>query len=100
MSNGEGSIKKRLCNPPAEQIACHGDYEVAGLFKGAGRVLDADDHGEDHKKAMNDFRDEMIVIEQSYVKDRKSLAYKYVKLCHESYDKLLAAVGYKGPSGY
>lgn len=99
MSNGEGSIKKRLCNPPAEQIALHGDHEVAGLFQGASRAIESRDN-ESHDKELSAFRDEMIVIEQAYVKERKKLAYDYVKRCHEAYDRLLAAVGYEGPAGY
>lgn len=98
MSNG-GSIKKRLCNPPAEQIALHGDYEVAGLFQGAGKAIDSRD-GTAYDKALDNFRDEMIKIEQGYLDERKQLAEKYTTKCHEAYDRLLDAVGYKGPSGY
>lgn len=100
MSNGGGSIKKRLCNPPAEQIASHGDYEVAGLFQGAGRAIETRGETTVYDKAIATFRDEMIVIEQEYVEDRKKLSADYAKRCHEAFDRVLAAVGYKGPSGY
>lgn len=101
MSDG---IKKRICNPPAEMVAIHGDAEVAGLFMGAGQGSDylaenaTDSNGYNELKEKFDAR--VVQIEAEYVKARKLLAESTATKVHTAFDWILEKTGYEGPSGY
>lgn len=88
-------IKKRLCNAPAEQVASHGDYELCGMFIGAGRASSVI---EDLDLRLW-FEGRVVGIEQRYIQARKALAQEYLDAMHSVYDKLLEKLEYKGPSG-
>jgi len=62
-------LKKRLCDPPAQNVASCGDPEVLGLFEGA-------DHLEtiENEKVKAECLGMAIEIEGEYVRRRKELA--------------------------
>lgn len=64
------SLKKRLCNPPAEEMAGCGDPEVRGMFIGAGR-------GAEHiadAEVRASFERDVVAVETAYIAERKRLA--------------------------
>lgn len=69
MSNGSG-LKKRLCNPPVEEVARTGDAELLGLFIGAGRAVEVLDDGE----IKDWYVGAVTVVEAEYLTERKNLA--------------------------
>lgn len=80
-----GSLKKRLCNPPAELVAGCGDPEVQGMFIGAGQGVEL---VEDETKR-HDFVDKVTKIEASYVKARKDLAARVVSEMDAAFHMLI-----------
>lgn len=83
-------IKKRLCNPVGEEVAGHGDYELCGLFKGAGRAAPAIED----KKVRRWFEDQVVAVEARYIASRKELAESATEEMNDLYDELLEKVGY------
>lgn len=62
-------LKKRLCDPPAQNVAACGDPEVLGLFEGADHLETIED---EKVKAM--CLEMALRIEGEYVSRRKELA--------------------------
>jgi pheromone shutdown protein TraB len=100
------SMKKRLCNPPAELVAGVGDPEVTGMFQGAGdgathlegliRKAQADSDAKGQKKleaALEKFVKATVLCEGTYVQERKALAARTVAEMKEIFEKVVAVVG-------
>lgn len=83
-------IKKRLCNPVGEEVAGHGDYELCGLFKGAGRAAPVIED----KKVRRWFEDAVVKVESDYIEARNDLAEITMDKMRSLYDDLLEKVGY------
>jgi len=82
-------LKKRLCNPPAEQIAGNGDHEVCGLFMGAGKasgvISDLD--------LRLEYETRVVAIEEDYMAGRRSLSEKTVAAMKAANEWLLLKSG-------
>jgi len=91
MSNGGGGLKKRLCNPPVEEVARTGDAELLGLFIGAGRGVEGIEDGE----IKDWYVGAVTEVEAAYLMARKALAADNVtkmrKLEYELLEKYEAA---------
>lgn len=68
------SIKKRLCDPPAENVAASGDPYVLGLFQGVGNLLDSLDLQDAPEDLVAHFLQEVIKIEMAYTDARINAA--------------------------
>ena len=80
-----GSLKKRLCNPPAEEMAAHGDPLVLGYFRGAGAALDL------MTAAVKEwFEKEVVAIEAAYIDARQSLSADTVAEMRALFDRALS----------
>jgi len=66
------SVKKLLCNPPAERVAANGDPEVEGLFIGAGDG--ALSISESHPDLYAEYTTWVMDIEGQYMQERKSIS--------------------------
>lgn len=69
-------IKKRLCNPPYENIAASGDPEILGCFQGVGELLDTGAADPCDPELLAKFLSEVAAIEATYAADRKRTAKK------------------------
>lgn len=86
MSNG-GGLKKRLCNPPAEEVARTGDPELLGLFIGAGRGVEV----LDDEKLKSWYVAAVTEVETKYLVERKRLASECVTQMRKLEYELLEA---------
>lgn len=69
------SIKKLMCNPPAEMVASTGDYKVQGLFSGAGDALKyMSEEGGKYSGVIDEFTKRIIEIEERYMRNRQVVA--------------------------
>ena len=68
------SIKKRLCNPPAENVAASGDPYVLGLFQGVGNLLDSLDLQDAPEDIVAHYLQRVVEIEGAYVDARNNAA--------------------------
>ena len=87
-----GSLKKRLCNPPAEELAASGDPLVLGHFRAAGGSID-----EMPAAVQEWFGHEASALEMAYIKGRTELcadiAAKFQALAYEAVKRSSAAKG-------
>jgi hypothetical protein len=90
------NLKKRLCNPPAEQVAASGDPELQGMFIGAGRAVEMLDDPAQKRW----FVEAVTKCEATYLEKRRSLAQACAAEMHAAFYRLLGEVGYSdGKSG-
>lgn len=82
-------IKKRICNPVAEEVANCGDPKVRGMFIGAGRAAGVIQDIEIRRE----FERRMVDIEARYVYGREHLAEETYKEQDEVLHWLLQHVG-------
>lgn len=68
------SIKKRLCNPPFENLAASGDPVVLGLFQGVGELMDSLDLEGAPKDLVAHYLTAVVEIETAYADARNSAA--------------------------
>lgn len=66
------SIKKLLCNPPAERQAASGDPVVQGMFEGAGQAAP----NISDETLYREYTARVVKTEQAYIDRRKKLAYE------------------------
>jgi hypothetical protein len=79
------SIKKHLCDPPAQRIAECGDPEIQGMFEGAGAAIASTPGPE-----LVWFERAVIAAEERYMKARKDLAASTAAEMKALFDKVLA----------
>jgi hypothetical protein len=75
------SVKKLLCNPPAQRIAESGDPEVRGMFEGAGDVL------RDMDPAFAWFDKAVVDVEERYMESPKAHAANTAREMKALYDR-------------
>ena len=76
------SLKKLLCNPPAERMAECGDPVVLGLFEGAGAgVYEIED-----EKLRAEFVHSVTQLEAYYIEERRKLASEIEEKMHEIFE--------------
>lgn len=80
------SIKKLMCNPPAEYVARNGDPRVAGMFAGAGAGV----HLIDDDNVRHEFVTNVVMIEQDYMDKRRALEEETYNRMKEQFDWVLA----------
>lgn len=87
------SLKKILCNPPAERMAESGDPVVLGLFQGAG----AGAYQITEEPARTEFVRAVTEVEAYYISERRKLAYKVEGQMHKIFETV--APPYHAPGG-
>ena len=83
-------MKKRLCNPPVEEVARTGDAELLGLFIGAGRGVES----LDDDKVKSWYVGAVTDVEAYYLTARKELAAECVTKMRVLEYELLEKVGH------
>jgi len=68
------SIKKRLCNPPYENLAANGDPLVLGLFQGVGNLLDSLDLEGAPEGLVAEYLQDVVTVEMAYADARNNAA--------------------------
>lgn len=68
------SIKKRLCDPPHQQIAANGDPAILGMFEGVDSLLDDPRSDEINQDLLRGFLAAVVSIEEEYVNRRTECA--------------------------
>lgn len=69
------SIKKLMCNPPAEMVAATGDYKVQGMFQGAGAAMQyMGEEEEKYHNVIDEFAKRVVEIEERYINARQTVA--------------------------
>lgn len=89
MTPEQASIKKRLCNPPAEMVAANGDPYVVGLFSGAGDALDNITKPE----TLVWFVESVMEVEEYYLRQRAEIAVNCTRRMEAIFDQLLKREG-------
>ncbi len=82
---GYKAFSTLLCNPPAEQMATHGDYELLGMFEGAGEAV----YAITDEKLRDEFAAMVTEIEADYIAARKALADNMVRRMDEAFHLVL-----------
>src|SRR5687767_5780279 len=80
------SVKKLMCNPPAESVASNGDHKVAGMFRGAGKAIDYLESG----PVRDEFAKRVLDIEMNYMDKRKQLESDTEAAMQAQFDWLVA----------
>ncbi len=91
----DGGLKKKLCNPPAEEVARAGDPEVLGLFIGAGRGVELLDGNPKFEAIVHAYVVAVSEVEYYYLTERKALAEECRAKMRVLEAKLLKDVGYE-----
>jgi hypothetical protein len=65
------SLKKKLCNPPAQRVAESGDPLVLGMFEGAGAAL-----GDVPEVVREQWAADVAAVEETYIAERQACAAK------------------------
>lgn len=86
------SIKKLMCNPPAEAVASTGDAKLAGMFSGAGDAIHYLGETGEHPDARAEFTHAVLSIEQEYMDKRQALADEMMARMQVQFDWLAAKV--------
>lgn len=84
-------LKKKLCNPPVEEVARVGDAELLGLFIGAGRAVDSGSIKD--KETLWWYVNEVTKCEAAYLAGRKALAAEHTKTMRYLESELLEKAG-------
>lgn len=83
------SVKKLICNPPAERVAECGDPEVLGLFEGAGKGV----YSIDSEEIRNEYVHKVTDIEAEYVTARNALRDQAIGKMHAANEWLFEKLG-------